>query len=381
MLIHILSLFLAFILAGEVAPFAAQSPSAQPISPDVSQSEPSDAPMDTPVSSNTDDIPYEESVPALFSYFTSYDFSKPVPECSEVDNSYFADAAFVGDSRTEGFYLYSKVKQGKLISYTGLTVFGAVGAKVINVNGTKCTVPEALATGSYSKVYLSFGVNELGYRDTESFYRTYCQLIDSIRATQPNAIIYVQTLIPVNDQRAAATGHGRYVNCQRIQEFNEVIARVANDKRVPLLDLFSAFVVDGQLPLEASRDGVHLVPEYCEKQLDFYRRHAIPTEAFADIASTASSAVQTTTPVPSPAQSAAPAAPTTSQQPSAVPPAPESSAAPESPAESDSSAAPVPPANEDGSTPPTAPADPANPVQPANPPAVENQTAPEAPTT
>ena len=30
-----------------------------------------------------------------------YDFSQPAPEGEAVDNSYFADAAFVGDSRTD----------------------------------------------------------------------------------------------------------------------------------------------------------------------------------------------------------------------------------------------------------------------------------------
>ena len=34
-----------------------------------------------------------------------YDFSQPVPEREPVENNYFQDAAFVGDSRTDGFLL------------------------------------------------------------------------------------------------------------------------------------------------------------------------------------------------------------------------------------------------------------------------------------
>lgn len=280
----ILSAIIALALAGAFAPLATLLPSILPTSPDVSVSAPSASPSDTPGSASTDSDSYESSVPAMFFSPLSYDFSQPVPECPLVDNSYFADAAFVGDSRTEGFWLYSKVNQGKLISFTGLTVFGAIRANVINIDGRMGTVLEALSAGNYSKIYLAFGINELGYGDTESFYRAYCQLIDSIRDVHPDALIYVQTLIPVNNERAAATGHKRYVNCDRVREFNEIIRRVANDKRVPLLDVYSAFAVDGQLPEEASRDGVHLLPEYCEKQLDFYRRHAIPTGAFAGVA-------------------------------------------------------------------------------------------------
>ena len=36
-----------------------------------------------------------------------YDFSAPVPVNDPVENSYFEDAAFIGDSRTDGFLLYS----------------------------------------------------------------------------------------------------------------------------------------------------------------------------------------------------------------------------------------------------------------------------------
>ena len=36
---------------------------------------------------------------------SSYDFSQPAPESPAVDNTYFEDAAFVGDSRTDGFLL------------------------------------------------------------------------------------------------------------------------------------------------------------------------------------------------------------------------------------------------------------------------------------
>ena len=32
----------------------------------------------------------------------AYDFTQPAPETEAVDNSYFEDAAFVGDSRTDG---------------------------------------------------------------------------------------------------------------------------------------------------------------------------------------------------------------------------------------------------------------------------------------
>jgi len=208
-----------------------------------------------------------------------YDFAQPAPEGEAVDKSYFADAAFVGDSRTEGFWLYSGVKQGKLLCATGLTVF-SVDSKIMT--GGSQTVLDALCSGSFDKIYLGFGLNELGYIDRDSFVETYRQLIGTIRRTHPNAIIYIQNLIPVNDGKARASGHKGHVNCDRIRLYNELIAQIAREEELPLLDLYSAFAVDGQLPAEASRDGVHPLPAYYKKQLDYLLTHTVAREQPAD---------------------------------------------------------------------------------------------------
>lgn len=206
---------------------------------------------------------------------SAYDFSRPVAESAPVSTDYFADAAFVGDSRTEGFWLYSGVKQGKLLCATGLTVF-SVDSKIMT--GGSQTVLAALQGGSFGKIYLAFGLNELGYVDEDSFVQTYCRLIDTIREQHPNAILYIQNLIPVNDAKARASGHKGHVNCDRIRLYNELIARIALEKELPLLDLYSAFAVDGQLPAEASRDGVHPLPAYYKKQLDYLTTHTLTRE-------------------------------------------------------------------------------------------------------
>lgn len=232
--------------------------------------DPEPAPVDSvPVA------PTEPSVPA--SQFPTFapaitDFSVPVPESQAVSIDYFADAAFVGDSRTEGFWLYSGIKQGTLISATGLTVFTLDTKTAFN---SSQTVLQALSSGEFGKIYLSLGINEMGYMDAEAFVAAYCDLIDTIRAAHPNTIIYIQNLVPVNNSKARSSGYQGHVNCDRIRLYNELIAQVARDKQVPLLDLYSAFAVDGQLPADASRDGVHLLPAACKKQLTYLTTHTV----------------------------------------------------------------------------------------------------------
>ena len=53
----------------------------------------------------------------------AYDFSQPAPESEPVDNSYFDDAAFVGDSRTDGFMIYSGIGTGTNLTSNGLSIF------------------------------------------------------------------------------------------------------------------------------------------------------------------------------------------------------------------------------------------------------------------
>ncbi len=205
---------------------------------------------------------------------SNYDFSQPVPERDAVDLSYFSDAAFVGDSRSEGFYLYG-VKRGKNLSSSGLSVFTFATKKSFTVNGTRCTALEALSSKEYAKVYLGFGVNELGYVNTEKFYQMYCDTIDAVRACQPYAVVYAQTMAPVNESQVAANGGKKHLNNDRVRLYNDLIRKAAQEKCVPLLDVYSALAVDGSLPADAGRDGIHIHREYCQKQLDYLKRHTV----------------------------------------------------------------------------------------------------------
>lgn len=67
--------------------------------------------------------PPEESAPvAATETAQGYDYSAPVPQGEAVDNDWFADAAFLGDSLTDGLLLYSDIKGPARLSYKGLTV-------------------------------------------------------------------------------------------------------------------------------------------------------------------------------------------------------------------------------------------------------------------
>lgn len=208
-----------------------------------------------------------------------YDYTQPAPARDAVENTYFADAAFVGDSRTDGFMIYSGIGNGDNLTSNGLSIFKLASKKTLKIGGENYTLLEALARKEYGKVYLCLGVNELGIYDDEGFYQSYLSAIDSIRATQPNAVIYIQGLIPLNETDVAAAGGREYLKNDRLRVYNDLMRQVAQEKQVVFLDLYTEFADEnGELPSGASRDGVHLNKEYCQKWLTYLQTHTVAPE-------------------------------------------------------------------------------------------------------
>ena len=206
----------------------------------------------------------------------AYDFTQPAPEREAVDKTYFSDAAFVGDSRTDGFMIYSGIGTGKNLTSNGLSIFKLADKKALTIGGEKYTLLEALAMKEYGKVYLSLGVNELGMNNDAGFYKAYCDAIDTIRSIQPNAVIYIQGLIPINEGEIAATGGNTQLTNEHLLVYNELMRKAAQEKQVVYLDLHAEFVDEnGELPPGASRDGVHLRSDYCKRWLTYLQTHTV----------------------------------------------------------------------------------------------------------
>lgn len=202
-----------------------------------------------------------------------YDFSSPVPLSDTVEDDWFSDAAFLGDSLTDGLLLYSGIRGAANLSYKGLTVQSVRTDNVIRTDAGKVTPLSALEQKTYGKIYILLGVNELGWYNDERFSRAYGELIDLVRKAQPDAQIYLQTLLPVTAEKSA--GH-EWLRNDKVEVYNGLIAALAEEKQVYLLDTHAAFVdEDGALPAEGSTDGVHLTKSYYKIWLDYLRTHTV----------------------------------------------------------------------------------------------------------
>ena len=252
----------------EESPVAANS-SAPPVETVSATPTPEPTPTPTPT-------PTPEPTPAPF------DFTQPAPATEAVEMDYFSDALFIGDSRTDGLRLYSGIKGADFYCYKGLTIFEMESKSVIELNGGKYTVVEALERGKqYKKIYISLGINELGYYNDDAFHKTFASFLEKVRQLQPDAVIYLENLVPVNAEKCKSNKQPSYVNNDRVAAYNAIFPQLAVEENVILLDVADALTDEnGILPADATVDGVHFTKAWYQKWLAFLMEHTVDPEVY-----------------------------------------------------------------------------------------------------
>ena len=135
-------------------------------------------------------------------------------------------------------------------------------------NGTSGTVFDGLAQRPYKKIYLLFGINEIGY-DKTAFINAYSSMLDRVISMHPDATVYVMSLTPVSKEKSDSSST---FNMTRIYAFNEALSSLAAEKGCRYLDLCSALAgPDGYLPAEHTFDGIHFTPGVYQSWLAYLK--------------------------------------------------------------------------------------------------------------
>ena len=164
-----------------------------------------------------------------------------------VEDDYFADAVFIGDSRTVGLGEYGGLEDiTTFYASTGLSVHKLFTANIVPVSGQKkkITVEEALQQTTFSKIYLMLGINEMGTGTVDTFMEKYQEVVARLRELQPDAI-----------------------------------SQLADNEKIFYLDV-NPLICDEMGGMEASytHDGVHLKAKYIEIWKQFLKEHAVPRD-------------------------------------------------------------------------------------------------------
>lgn len=187
-----------------------------------------------------------------------------------VDESYFDDALFIGDSRTDGLRLYSPFEGATYYYKTSLSIYNAMDS------AETCDgcygIRQLLQNRSYAKIYIMFGINE-AYSDKETFLNRYADVIEEIRGYQPDAIIYIQSIMYVTATKMA---NDPGFSNDGLRAKNEGLKAMANGKDIFYLEINDALNDGaGNLPSDYTNDGVHLKPQYYSLWSDYLLEHAI----------------------------------------------------------------------------------------------------------
>ena len=157
------------------------------------------------------------------------------------------DIVFFGNSITRGSNLHECFPNVSIcnLGYPGDNLDGML----LRVNQIKAVNPK--------KIFVMAGINGLKYQTDDVFAKKYETLIMNIRASIPSARIYIQSILPVDNNMSM----GFVCNNEKILKSNEIIKSIACKHQCTYVDLHHLYVKENKMNTDLTRDGVHLLPE------------------------------------------------------------------------------------------------------------------------
>ena len=213
-------------------------------------------PLPTPIVSGA---AMTEKEPEAASPAAIVDDNQPQTQPTVTYKNNFSDAAFIGDSMLEVLSYYGGLSKIDFFTEQGLMVNDASDYL------TK------IKKSSYARVYIQFGINELGWPDVNDFVSQYKDFLLKVQKVQPSSKIFVMSIFPVSAGKTSNIIDNDHVNL-----FNKAIKSMVKKLGDPFVYLnVSQAVADstGALPEGTSDDGIHLNRECTNKWIDYMREH------------------------------------------------------------------------------------------------------------
>ncbi|UWP68914.1 GDSL-type esterase/lipase family protein [Subdoligranulum variabile] len=201
-----------------------------------------------------------------------------LPEFGRVDTSWFADAAFLGDSLTAGFCVneYNIDVGGALIcGYEGISPNSIVNRTTVdNPDRGEEIAMDVLSNAQPAKLYILIGTNALvSTGNDESFLNYYAKMLDDLRTALPNTAFYVQSILAATKEKVEKDAPG--LAPDRLATINASLESMCVEKGCYFLDLNAEFRdEEGYLLSDyAQPDGVHLTVSGYNKWVSYLCTH------------------------------------------------------------------------------------------------------------
>lgn len=176
-----------------------------------------------------------------------------------VDDEFFSDALFIGDSITEGLCGYGNIKTADYFYHIGLSV-NQLFNKPKTDDRTGKTLEQTLKQKQYKKIYIHLGINELGTGTADSFSKLFANTVSKIHEYDPDALIFIDSIFPVTKEKS---DKDKTFKIATVNQRNEALASICDNKKVFFLNLTPCMDDgNGYMKPDFSNDSTHPKAKY-----------------------------------------------------------------------------------------------------------------------
>lgn len=177
------------------------------------------------------------------------------PVYVELEESWFDDALFIGDSRTAGLKNYCRLGKADYFTNIGMNIYNVFVQMSSDTYMEPTLLEDLLQKKTYGKIYIGIGLNECNYEDAY-IEAGFAQLVDMIKTHQPDAKIILQSIMMVSEPLAK---NNKDFSHENLDPLNEIIRSFCDNETVFYID-YNPVVCDenGYLRRDLTHDGIHL---------------------------------------------------------------------------------------------------------------------------
>ena len=196
-----------------------------------------------------------------------------VPKSEAAGYYDFRTSLFVGDyfvSQAENLGFFEHTQYAYV---TGLDMNTMLTKKVIKTETGYVTLSDYVKTfENVDAVYIMISAESVSWMDVPTFVKKYTVFAKEIAAAHPDAHIYIQPVLPINEEKAAKRGYT--VTNERINQINEYLFALAEENSFWILDMAGDFInKEGYLPAESTTNGIRFEKSTYEIWSDYIVKH------------------------------------------------------------------------------------------------------------
>ena len=206
----------------------------------------------------------------------SYNYNEPVAYSDAIDDSYYSDALFAGDSRMRALSLYGDLPNAEVDYVTSLNLM-KIDVSAADERDDGKTLVDLLNETDRGHIYLLFGINEIRNKNFDYFIEKYQEIVTIILTKNPETDIYI---ILAWHPRKISGLTDEQLNIQ-LQDLNSRLSTLAADNHVYyLVPDYALTDENGIIKDDYVADGLHLGPAGTRAFEDFIATHVVREEQY-----------------------------------------------------------------------------------------------------